>query len=103
MSTHDPEKDYNQVYEEFWKVIVEDENGNINIDQIKRELADYYFVIDEVSKVYMGVTGGRISKPNTFAFELLGEFENRVQEDFQDYLKDECEVCKYKKNNKELD
>ncbi len=100
MSAHNPEKDYNQVYEEFWKDIIEDENGNLNKDQVKRELADFYFIMNEVPKVYMEVTGGMISKPNTFAFEVIGEAENRIQESFKDWLKDECEVCEYKRKIK---
>ncbi len=91
------EKDYNQIYDEFWKEIIEDENGNINFDQIKRELSDFHFIINEVPKVYMEITGGRISKPNTYASEVISEYENKLSNDFRDYLKDECEACKIKK------
>lgn len=55
------EKDYN----EFWKPIVEDENGNISFEQVKKELYDYHQMIKSVEKVYCHITNDRISKPNT--------------------------------------
>lgn len=58
-------EDYNKIYEDFWKRIVENEDGSLNIDQVKRELSDFYYMIEEVPKVYYHVTGGIISKPNT--------------------------------------
>lgn len=58
-------KDYEQIWEEFWKPICTNEDGSINLDQIKRELADFKDVIGNVSKVYDSITGGRFSKPLT--------------------------------------
>ena len=53
----------------FWEPIICDKNGNIDVEQLKKELCDYYFVIHEVPKVYCEVTGGTLSKilydPNT--------------------------------------
>lgn len=47
---------------EFWEPIICDKNGNIDVEQLKKELCDYYFVIKEVPKVYCEVTGGTLSK-----------------------------------------
>jgi hypothetical protein len=58
-------KDYEQTYDEFWKDIVEDGNGNLNIDQIKRELHDFRLVMKNTSKIYDQLTFGRYSKPLT--------------------------------------
>ena len=60
-------KDYEQVYQDFWKGILEDENGNTDIDKVKRELYDYSVILDQVPLVYDYVTGGVCSKPNTCA------------------------------------
>lgn len=47
---------------EFWKTIICDKDGNIDVEQLKKELCDFYFVINEVPKVYCEVTGGTLSK-----------------------------------------
>lgn len=47
---------------EFWKPIVENEDGTINIEQVKKELSDFSFVIEQVPKVYCAITGDLLSK-----------------------------------------
>lgn len=69
------EKDYEQTYAEFWAGIL-DAPGVDREDRIKRELHDYSFLMDEVPKVYDHVSGGRISKPNTMAFEVIGQHDD---------------------------
>lgn len=64
-------KDYEKIYEDFWKGIVEKEDGSIDLEQVKKELHDYYFILNEVPKVYCEVTNYNISKPNTHAFEVI--------------------------------
>jgi hypothetical protein len=39
-------------YNDFWKPILEDENGNINKDQLIKEFADFSYVMDQVPQVY---------------------------------------------------
>jgi len=83
------EKDYKQDYEEFWKNIVE-VNGVLDKDKVMRELSDYHFMLQEVPKVYCEVSGGRISKPNTYAFEVIGEFNEQFNRKdwYEDDLKE---------------
>jgi len=45
-------KDYELVYEEFWKDVVEDDDGNIDIDQVKKELSDFHTLMKKVPLVY---------------------------------------------------
>lgn len=86
------ERDYKQVYDEFWKDIVE-KDGVLDADQVKRELSDYSFMLEEVPKVYCEVTRWKISKPNTYAFEVIDEFnesywyKETIQDDLADLLK----------------
>jgi hypothetical protein len=56
--------DYERTFEEFWNPIIMPD-GDLNMDQLKRELHDYRTLIRNVSKVYDHVTGGYISKPMT--------------------------------------
>lgn len=67
-------KDYEKKYEEFWKDIVENEDGTLNKDQIMRELSDYSMIMDNCTKAYMAMTNGTISKPNRLFREVESMF-----------------------------
>jgi hypothetical protein len=67
----------NEVFETFWKEIIIDEDGNINMDQLKLELLDFYNMINEVPKVYSAVTGGILSKPTWDAEYVLDYFNEK--------------------------
>jgi hypothetical protein len=73
------EEDVNKVWREFWKPIVFFANNELNINQVKRELFDYKMIMEEVSKVYDCLTGGRISKINTNHNAVIDEVENRFR------------------------
>jgi len=60
----DPTKFWRQVYPE-----------GMTAEQIKAELTDFHYLMGEAAKVYMAVTGGRISKTNTEASAVIAEFE----------------------------
>lgn len=81
-----------EIYDSFWKDIVE-KDGVVDMVQIKRELADFHVLIEEVPKVYSAVSWGMISKPTTCAHEVIREFEDHffdkgiVQDDIGDILK----------------
>ena len=81
-----PEDNYN----EFWKEIVE-KNGELDLNQIKKELSDYSFILDQLPKIYCHVTGGLLSKHMYFAGTIIQVFEERQSELFEDLLKDELE------------
>ena len=69
------EVDYKKEYEEFWKDIVENEDGTLNKDQVMRELSDYSMVMDNCARAYSTMTNGRISKQNTCFFEVENIFD----------------------------
>lgn len=50
-----------KVYDEFWKPLLE-KDGFLDMQQLKRELFDFYNVIKNVPKVYDHITGGKVSK-----------------------------------------
>ena len=54
--------------------IVCNEDGSINMDQLKEELCAFHFMINEVPKVYSEVTGGLLSYPNYYAESVLSVF-----------------------------
>lgn len=63
--------DYEQTFEEFWREIVCNEDGSLNVDQVKRELHDYRTTLKNVPLVYDHVSGGMVSKPNTDAVHVI--------------------------------
>ena len=81
------ERDYKKDYKEFWKNIVE-KKGKLSKDAIMRELSDYSFMMEEVPKVYDHVSGGRISYPNTYAFEVISEFNNQIEDSYNEGFKE---------------
>jgi len=72
-------EDYEKAYEEHWKHLVE-QDGSLNLDQVKRELYDYHCVLEEVSTVYMDITNGKFSKPNTGAQHIIDEVNRQIEE-----------------------
>jgi hypothetical protein len=87
-------EDYEEYYEKYWKDIIE-KGGKINLDQVKRELFDYSFLMDQASKVYCEVTNGLLSKTTYFADTIIAEYEDDltkwVCEAIEDYKKEQQE------------
>ena len=79
--------DYEKVYNDFWKSIVEPA-GTLDIDAVKRELSDYHFVLDNVSAVYDEVTGGQASKPNIKSEVIIALANDKITELVQDKLQE---------------
>lgn len=55
------------IWWEFWLPLVSAEDGTVDMMRVKRELANYRMILEEVPKVYMHVSGNQFSKPNTAA------------------------------------
>ena len=72
---YDVEKEW-----EFWKTIICNDDGTINIDQLKLELHDYSLMLGEVPKVYIAVTGGMLSKPHYYADSVIKVFRERYED-----------------------
>ena len=81
--------DVEKNYQEFWKDIVENEDGSLNLEQVKKELCDYSMIMDNCTSAYSEMTCGNVSKPNTH-FCVVREifFENFWHKSFvQDDVK----------------
>lgn len=76
---------------EFWKTIVCNEDGTINVEQLKKELRDYSFMLHEVPKVYIEVTGRTLSKPHYYAESVIKVFKEKYGDKVVgiDYLPDD--------------
>lgn len=76
-------KDYEIAYESFWKEIIEDDEGNINKDQLMRELYDFRCLLLKVPLVYDHVTGGAISKPQTCATVVCNAADEHYEKHYE--------------------
>ena len=56
------EKEVEEDYNNLWKDIIENEDGSVNIEQVKKELYDYSKLMDRTMKLYDELTLGCISK-----------------------------------------
>ena len=80
--------DYEKIYDERWREIVENPDGTLNADQVKRELADYSDLMGRVTEVYQAVTGGMTGKPTVLASEIIGLANQRMDEACDDAIND---------------
>jgi hypothetical protein len=85
-------RDYLKDYDEFWKDIIEDEYGIINLDLIKKELSDYKFILEQVSEVYCHITGGKLSKQHYYAGTVIVASDDYFGDIIKD-LKEETFKC----------
>lgn len=67
----------------FWESIVM-KDGVLDLEQVKRELTDWYFVMGEVGKVYDWVTGGLLSKVTYPAQTVIDAAEENLQRERDD-------------------
>ena len=89
------------IIDEFWDdILVKD--GKIDIEQLKKELSDFYYIIQNVPEVYCEITGNRISKPYTEAAVVLDYYreylDESIKEAFNDFIED-CLDEKYDQND----
>jgi hypothetical protein len=84
----DKMEEYEKIYNEFWKPIIEKEDDIFDIDQIKKELADYYIILENFRKVYLEITGQRFGNVLTDPIHILDEFEKATKQDIQDSIED---------------
>jgi hypothetical protein len=84
--------DVERVWREFWADIVAP-GGQLDLEQVKRELYDFSHLLDNVPKVYMAVTGGMVSKPNTDASAVIGEFEESDNRRCEEAVADEASAA----------
>lgn len=74
-------EEIDNLYNSFWKEIVEKEDGSINVEQMKTELYDYHSIMTEVTKVYSHATGNVLSKPHYLAEGVISCIESYYEMD----------------------
>jgi hypothetical protein len=84
----------------FWKDIVCNPDGTINVEQVKLELSDFSMLMRFYGAVLCAVTGHRISKVNTHPSNVVSVFEDylseRIEEEVTEdrkYRSQVIEIC----------
>lgn len=73
-------RDYEKDWEDFWKEIVCNPDGTINMDQLKRELSDHLMMQDHLGKIICHVTADRVSKITTLPEVVCQVADDRINE-----------------------
>lgn len=85
------DKPVQEIWESFWKPIVSNEDGTINIEQVKKELADFSFIMEQVPKVYCHITGDKMSKVMYRAKDVIRMADDHFNEQLREAVKEETE------------
>lgn len=67
-------------WEQNWKSILENPDGTLNLEQLKKELHDFSMVLDEVPKVYTEISGQRLSYATYPANTVIQCYKQHLEE-----------------------
>jgi hypothetical protein len=79
-----------QTWNEFWAPICAPD-GQLNLDQVMRELHDFKGMMRSVSEVYCHISGDKLSKPNYEAAVVIQVADERVQDLIHEAVKEATE------------
>lgn len=65
--------------DEFWDEIFSAEDYPFNKENAYKELKDYYFVLEQIPKIYMEITGGTLSKTTYFASSVIQAYNDALE------------------------
>lgn len=71
-------------WDNFWKDILVLPDGSIDVEQLKKELADFSQLIRNVPEIYMTATGGMISNPLTTQDAVLSVIGDYLSETYDE-------------------
>ena len=74
-------------YETNWKPLLMTD-GVFDEVKIRNEMTDLIFVYSQVSKVYMVLTGGNLSKPMYFADVIISLHNDEIQKSYDEGYRD---------------
>lgn len=87
--TPEEQVDVEREFNKFWKSLIINKDGSVNLEHLKRELSDYSTVLGEVSQVYDHVTHGNISKPNTSAEDVISVSDDENDKFYYNLFRDD--------------
>ncbi len=82
-------EDYEKTWLDHWAEDMTRSDGTLDPDKVKRELHDYWFLLENVPVVYEHVTVGMLSKPNYDASTIISVHDERCQESTMGVVRDD--------------
>lgn len=80
-----------QRWEHFWKEHLLREDGTVDLEQVKKELSDFYVLIHNIPSIYSEVTGGMVSKHLTDPSAVIQQHRNYIEDLCEDHAKEVTE------------
>lgn len=90
-TTEKQDQQWGQEWNELWKPLLLT-NGEFDETKIKNEMHDLVFIFNQVSEVYMYITGGLLSKPMYYASVIKQKFDDAVNEAAEEQTSEELEI-----------
>jgi len=72
--------------DEFWQKWVYPEG--MTAEEVRNELADFHFMMEQVSLIYMHITGGRLNKRSYCAGTIISECDAHLQDQIDDAVRE---------------
>lgn len=72
--------------DEFWKEIILNEDGSVNVEQVYKELSDYSHMLKHVPIVYMHITKNTLSKPMYTAEQVTSLADQCYSEEYYETI-----------------
>jgi hypothetical protein len=88
MTTTPDTPDYMQSFDTYWRDIVCDPDGSLNLDKVARELADALTLQNSLTEVYSAVSNGAVSKPFTLPSVVIGLHEEACMREADEAVAD---------------
>lgn len=81
-------KNVEENYNEFWKDIIE-KDGEIDKEQLMKELHDFSFLLEQIPFIFMHATGGKMSKVFYTSETVKAVIDEHIQDCIDEALEDE--------------
>ena len=88
--------------DKFWDEIFSEEDYPFNKENAYKELKDYYFVLEQLPKIYMEITGGTLSKTTYFASSVIEAYNDSLDRYYERIDDLEYNNNKYKSTLEEI-
>ena len=66
-------------WKQFWEQYLVKEDGTVDLEEVKKELSDFYVLIHYIPEIYCEVTGGMVSKHLTHPSSVISMYNEHVE------------------------
>ncbi len=85
---------WNMDFEKCWLPLLINEKGELDLQKIKNEFKGYDYLLEQVPKVYIAITNGKLSHPNYKAETVIDCFKDCLDKIIDEALKEANDTLK---------